>query len=372
VTARRGLAAAADALRPVEWLGDRIRYLDQTKLPGREVFVDARDVSDVADAIRRLAVRGAPLLGIVAGYGLALAAVRSRAARPQGLRRDVRRAGRTLVESRPTAVNIAWGVDRVLAVAGNAPRGGETAEALRSAVVAEAQRIDADERAACDAIGRFGAELIPKGSNVLTHCNTGSLATGWEGTAQAVITSAWQAGRCMHVWVDETRPLLQGARLTAWELGRLGIPLTLVVDGAAGSLMAGGRVQAVVVGADRIAANGDVTNKVGTYSLAVLARHHRIPFIVAAPSSTVDPATPSGAEIRIEERDGSEVTFPFGVALAPPGTVAANPAFDVTPAGLVSAIVTERGVVRPASAAGLRRVVGQADGPGPRARAVGA
>ncbi len=372
MTRRRSVARAGDAPRPVEWLGDRLRFLDQTKLPGREVFVIARDVSDVAEAICTLAVRGAPLLGIVAGYGVALAAVRSTATRPEALRRDLRRAGRTLVNSRPTAVNVAWAVDRVLSAAGTAPAPGATVVALRAAVVAEAQRIDAEERAACDAIGRFGAELIPPGSNVLTHCNTGSLATGWDGTAQAVIVSAWKAGRCLHVWVDETRPLLQGARLTAWELRGLGVPMTLVVDGAAGSLMARGLVQAVVVGADRIAANGDVANKVGTYSLAVLARQHRIPFVVAAPSSTVDAATPSGAEIRIEERDAAEVTVPFGMALAPPGTAAANPAFDVTPARLVSAIVTERGVVRPASPAGLRRVVGSANGRGLSTRAVGA
>jgi methylthioribose-1-phosphate isomerase len=347
----------AGALRPVEWLGDRVRILDQTCLPGREVYLDARDPSEVAGAIRRLAVRGAPLLGIAAGYAVALAAVTSPASVARGVVRDLQRAARVLVASRPTAVNVAWAADRAVDAGRVAAAAGGDAATVARAVVAEAERIDREERSACLAIGAAGADLVPKGSKVLTHCNTGTLATGWEGTAQAVITAAWAAGRCVHVWVDETRPLLQGARLTAFELRRRGVPMTLVADGAAGSLMARGEVQLVVVGADRIAANGDVANKVGTYQLAVLAKHHRIPFLVAAPVSTVDLGTPTGADIPIEERDPSEVTTPFGVAFAATGTPAANPAFDVTPARLVWAIVTDAGVVRPVSATALRRAV---------------
>jgi methylthioribose-1-phosphate isomerase len=329
--------------------------------------VEALDAADVAGAIRRLAVRGAPLLGIAVGYGMALAAVRSSARDGRGMLSDLQRASDALVASRPTAVNVAWAASRVLAAARDAQArtradGPAAAGAVRRAAVAEAERIDAQERAACQAIATAGARLVPAGSKVLTHCNTGTLATGWEGTAQGVIASAFEAGRCVHVWVDETRPLLQGARLTAFELRRRGIPMTLIADSAAGALMAAGEVQAVVVGADRIAANGDVANKVGTYPLAVLARHHGIPFLVAAPVSTIDPATPDGGGITIEERDPAEVTEPFGTSFAPEGTPAANPAFDVTPAGLISAIVTDRGVVRPVSAAGLRRVL-TADGP---------
>jgi len=348
-------------VRPVEWSDGVVRILDQRKLPRAERYLRSRTPEDVARAIRTLAVRGAPLLGIAAGYGMALAARRSKATGPRGVLRDLERAGKLLKASRPTAVNIAWAVDRVAeaaerAVGSREVKGRGAAEAVREAVTAEADRIRLEDEAACDAIGRLGAELLPEKSNVLTHCNTGALATGGWGTAQGVIVAAHRGGKGIHVWVDETRPVLQGARLTAWELQRFGVPMTLVSDGAAGSLMARGLVDAVVVGADRIAGNGDVANKVGTYSLAVLAAHHRIPFYVAAPISTVDLATPSGEAIVIEERDPREVTQFRGIRLAPEDTPALNPAFDVTPAGLITAIVTERGVLRPPFPSSLRRL----------------
>ena len=340
---------------PVVWLGDRVRILDQTRLPVEERYLEARTPEAIARAIRTLAVRGAPLLGIAAGYGVALAAATSRARTGPGVLGDVRRAAALLVASRPTAVNIPRAVRRTVDAAGAA---GPSPASIRSGALAEAHRIAQEEREACREIGRLGASLIPDGADVLTHCNTGVLATGGIGTAQGVITSAVEAGRSLHVWVGETRPVLQGARLTAWELQRAGVPMTLVADAAAGSLMARGLVSLVVVGADRIAWNGDTANKVGTYQLAILARHHRIPFYVAAPVSTVDLATPDGAAVVVEERDPNEVIRPFGSAFAPAGTVAANPAFDVTPGGSIDAIVTGRGGARPPYRSSLRRLAG--------------
>jgi methylthioribose-1-phosphate isomerase len=341
-----------DPIVPVS-LGERsLRILDQRRLPSEERVIEATDVGTVVEAIRTLAVRGAPLLGITAAYGLVLASRRSTASGPAGLRRDLERAGAQLASARPTAVNLRWAVERVLgrvhraAAEGALPRGQRGIEAIRGAVLDEALRIAVEDEAACTAIGRLGAELLPAGARVLTHCNTGALATGGWGTAQGILVAARAAGNGIEVWVDETRPLLQGARLTAWELLRMGVPSTLVVDGAAGSLMARGLVDAVVVGADRIAANGDVANKVGTYSLAVLATHHRVPFYVAAPTSTIDPAASSGPAIEIEDREADEVRAFAGLPVAPAGVAVANPAFDVTPAGLVTAIVTEHGVAR--------------------------
>ncbi len=264
------------------------------------------------------------------------------------------RAANRLIGSRPTAVNIAWAAERVLTSARAALDGG--VEAVRAAGVDEALAIAHEDEEACLAIGRLGTAFVPDEANVLTHCNTGALATGGSGTALGVIAAAHEAGKRVHVWVGESRPVLQGARLTTWELQRLAIPMTLVADTAPGSLMARGLVDLVLVGADRIAANGDVANKVGTYQLAVLARHHHIPFYVAAPVSTIDLKTPTGAGVVIEERDPAEVTAPLGVSFAAPGTPAANPAFDITPASLITAIITDRGVAGPpwrSSLAGL-------------------
>jgi methylthioribose-1-phosphate isomerase len=333
-------------VKAVEWTGGSLRILDQTRLPGEEVVIEAFTVDDITTAIRRLAVRGAPLLGIAAARGMALAVLRSAALGTAEVLDDLERAGAALVGSRPTAANIGWSVVRVLRAAQQGAGAGSV-EATRAAVLEEAERIALEDEASCEAIARLGAELLPPSGNVLTHCNTGALATGGSGTAQGMIVAACRSGKRLHVWVDETRPVLQGSRLTAWELQRAGIPMTLVADTAAGSLMAGGRVDAVVVGADRIAANGDVANKVGTYQLAVLAKHHRIPFYVAAPFSTVDFSTGTGGDIAIEQRDPAEVLAPGGLVIAPVGTPVANPAFDLTPAELITAIVTDRGVALP-------------------------
>ena len=304
----------------IEWMGDHIRLIDQRRLPEELVLVDVDTVEQLCELIFELAIRGAPALGAAGAMGVALASV-------QGGSTDA--AARMLKATRPTAVNLAWGVDRALAAADP---------------VAEAVRIAADDVTVNQAIGEHGMAVVADGARVLTHCNTGSLAcVGW-GTALGVIRSAHDAGRQPSVWVDETRPVLQGARLTAWELQRLGIPATLVVDAMAGSLMAAGEVDLAIVGADRIAANGDVANKIGTYSLAVLARHHGVPFYVAAPTSTIDPATTSGAQIVVEQRPGDEVVQVGGVRLAPEGMAAQNWAFDVTPAELVTGYITEQGI----------------------------
>jgi methylthioribose-1-phosphate isomerase len=304
---------------------------------------------------------------------MALAARRSKARGPRGVRRDLARAERLLKASRPTAANIGWATERVMnaadgAIRSSAANGAAEANLVRRVVIEEATRIALDDAESCEAIGRLGAELLPEKANVLTHCNTGALATGGWGTAQGIIVAGHRAGKRIHVWIDETRPVLQGARLTAWELQRFGVPMTLVSDSAAGTLMAGGLVDAIVVGADRIAENGDVANKVGTYQLAVLASRHRIPFYVAAPLSTVDLDTPSGEAVVIEERDPGEVTEPLGVPVAPAGTPAFNPAFDITPAELITAIVTDRGVIRPPFLSMLRRLsrrgAGSAEGSG--------
>jgi methylthioribose-1-phosphate isomerase len=291
---------------------DAVVVLDQRRLPEQEAELRCRSSAEVAEAIRTLAVRGAPAIGIAAAYGLALAAARGE---------DLDSAVDALAASRPTAVNLRWAL-----------------EAMRDDPTRErALRIHADEVDRCRLMGAHAVELFPAGSRVLTHCNAGGLATGGYGTALGAVRAAHEADRVSHVWVGETRPLLQGARLTAWELEQLGIPHAVIADGAAASFMAGGEVDVVVTGADRIAANGDTANKIGTYALAVLAAHHGVPFVVVAPTSTLDPSTEGGDEIPIEERDPAEVTTRFA---------ARNPAFDVTPAGLVGAIVTERGVHR--------------------------
>jgi methylthioribose-1-phosphate isomerase len=361
------------AVRSVEWVDGTVRILDQRRLPRTERYLRPRGADGVAEAIRTMAVRGAPLLGIASAYGMALAARGSKARGPRGMLRDIERAGNLLKASRPTAVNIGWAVDRVAAAAeralrSSAARGREGVDLVRRVVMDEATRIALEDETSCDAIGRLGAELLPEKANVLTHCNTGALATGGWGTAQGVIVAAHQSGKRVHVWVDETRPVLQGARLTAWELQRFDVPMTLIADSAAGSLMARGLVDAVVVGADRIAATGDVANKVGTYQLAVLAGHHRIPFYVAAPFSSVDLDTPSGEAVVIEERDPREVTEPLGVRFAPEGTPVLNPAFDITPAELITAIITDRGVIRSPFPNALRRLArvppGSAEAPG--------
>jgi methylthioribose-1-phosphate isomerase len=323
----------------IEWRQGRVRLIDQRELPGELRFVECASVDELGDAITSLAVRGAPALGAAGAYGVALAA------RMIDDGDAVRASARRLADARPTAVNLSWGVERALTAweCGGA-----------DAALAEAERIAAADVAANRALAGFGAELVPDGARVLTHCNTGSLATVGYGTALGVVRAAHEAGKQPRVWAGETRPLLQGARLTAWELDRLGIPVTLIADVMAGSLLATGNVNLVLVGSDRIAANGDIANKIGTYPLAVVAREHDVPFIVAAPTSTIDLATPAGSAIPVEERPADEVVRIAGQRIAPDGVAAANRAFDVTPARLVTAIVTERGVIRPPYEDGLR------------------
>ena len=332
------------------WTGSSLEMIDQTRLPGELVTLECRDYREVARAIRQMRVRGAPAIGVAAAYGVALAALASRAPDVEALGADLREAGAALRATRPTAVNLAWAVERTLrALAGQTSVG-----AAREAILAEATRISDEDEAMCRAIGRHGSQLIPDGARILTHCNAGGLATVSYGTALGVIRAAHEQGKRIHVFVDETRPVLQGARLTAWELAREGIPLTLIADNMAGHFMRRGQIDLAVVGADRIAANGDVANKIGTYTVAVLAREHGLPFYVAAPSSTVDLSVASGEHIPIEERRPEEVLELAGKRIAPPGVQAANPAFDVTPARYVSAIVTEAGVIRPPFEPGLR------------------
>ena len=336
--------AHREPLRPVLYdeAGDAVRLLDQRLLPDEETWLSLRGAEAVAEAIRDLAVRGAPAIGVAAAYALACEARRgaSRAA--------LQAAAERLVQARPTAVNLSWAVRRMAERFGDGP----------AALLREAHAIRDEDEAACRRMGELGAALIPEKARILTHCNAGALATAGYGTALGIVRAAFDAGKGVAVFADETRPFLQGARLTAWELQRDGIPVTLLTDGMAGWLMQRGEIACVVVGADRIAANGDVANKIGTYSLAVLARHHGLPFYVAAPWSTVDLATPSGADIPIEERESEEVVTLAGKRIAPAGVRARYPAFDVTPAALVTAIVTERGISREPHAAGLRSLGG--------------
>ncbi len=344
----------------LRWVGDvtgQLEILDQTRLPGALEWVACRDVATVVEAIKSLRVRGAPAIGIAGGYGLAVAAgeavhdrLLSEAARAHVLAR-----AEELATARPTAVNLRWAVERCVAAIDHLP-GDTPADALGQALLAEARAIHAEDRELCAAIGRHGAAELPAG-DILTHCNTGALATGGAGTALGVITAAWDAGRRFTVFADETRPLFQGARLTAWELVERGIPVTVLVDSAAGHLLATGRIATVIVGADRITACGDTANKIGTYSLAVLAAAHGVPFYVAAPSSTFDLAIDSGVEIPIEERAAEEVLAPLGVRAAPAGAAAFNPAFDVTPARLIRGIITERGVITPVNRDTIRHML---------------
>ena len=345
----------------LRWHGDaagHLELLDQTLLPVRLEWIACRDVDTVIEAIQSLRVRGAPAIGVAGGYGLVVAAGEAARDRlgPQQARAHVLARGERLACARPTAVNLRWAVERVLAAVAGLPEETDAA-ALGRAILAEARNIHDEDRRLCAAIGTHGAAILPEGG-VLTHCNTGTLATGGDGTALAVITTAWEQGRRFDVFADETRPLFQGARLTAWELVERGIPVTVLVDAAAGQLLRTGRIGACIVGADRITANGDTANKIGTYGLAVLAEAHGVPFFVAAPSSTFDLRLDTGEDIPIEERAAAEVLRPLGVQAAPEKARAYNPAFDVTPARLITAIITERGVIRPVTRDGVRAVLG--------------
>jgi len=348
------MSADADRFSPIAWAGDHLRLLDQTRLPGEEAWFECRRPEDVAAAIRRLSVRGAPAIGVAAAYGLVLGIDPGSGAGPEETARRFAEVSDLLAGTRPTAVNLRWALARGREVFRRAVAEGGGAAAAHAALLAWAERLHADDVETNRRIGAHGARLFAAGDRALTHCNTGALATAGYGTALGVIRASFDAGRLASVWVDETRPLLQGARLTAWELGRLGIPHRLVTDSSAGALMARGLVDRIVVGADRIAANGDTANKIGTYPLAVLARRHGVPFYVAAPLSTIDPDTVSGDAIPIEEREGDEVTTLAGAAVAPAGAIALNLAFDVTPAELITAIVTDAGVLEPPYEASIR------------------
>ncbi|MEO8286603.1 MAG: S-methyl-5-thioribose-1-phosphate isomerase [Chloroflexota bacterium] len=331
---------------PVEWLPDgTLRLVDQTILPLRLEYILCRDVDTLADSIRTLKVRGAPSIGVAAGYGLCLAAANSNAADVSSLLDDVQQAASSLAATRPTAVNLAWALEEVLQAARAAAQTGSI-DAVKQAIHTAALRLDLENQDANKRMGLAGAELFHNGMNIITHCNAGPLAAGGIGSALGVIYTAHSQGKSLHVWVDETRPLLQGARLTTWELQQWGVPCTLVADNMAASLMAAGKVDAVLVGADRIAANGDTANKVGTYGLAVLAHAHGIPFYVAAPTSTFDLSCPAGSDIVIEQRHADEITHHGGKLYAPDGVAVYNPAFDVTPNRLISAIIAESGISR--------------------------
>jgi methylthioribose-1-phosphate isomerase len=345
-------------IQTLEWTDKGVRFLDQTKLPTEESYVTATTYQQVADAIRTMVVRGAPAIGVAAGMGIALGVKNSKAETVGDLKKDFDQICSAIGETRPTAVNLFWAIRRMQ----------EKFETLRvrpmpqikQALIEEAQRMHAEDIAANQAMGRHGATLMPASGGVLTHCNAGALATAGYGTALGVIRAAVEQGKKIHVYADETRPFLQGSRLTAWELIKDGIPTTVISDNMAGAMMSYGKIGAIVVGADRIAANGDVANKIGTYTVAVLAKEHGIPFYVAAPISTVDLATPDGSGIPIENRNVKEVSHIAGKQMVPDGVEIENPAFDVTPAKYVTAIITERGIARPPYEDSLRKLAEEA------------
>ena len=353
------------SLPTLAWTGDaatgHLVLLDQTRLPLEVHQRECRRLEDVVESIRSLRVRGAPAIGVAAAYGVVVGMQPFRENSREDFDRQLGEVTTTLADSRPTAVNLAWALSRSTGCAGNRPD--LDSASIHNRLLEEAVAIQDEDRHTCQAIGRHGAELMPRGAGVLTHCNAGGLATAGSGTALAVLFAAADLGLDIEVYVDETRPLLQGARLTTWELTRHGIPTTLICDSMAAWAMRQGRVQAVITGADRIASNGDAANKIGTYALAVLAREHGVPFYIAAPRSTFDFSLTCGEEIPIEERDGGEITRGFGRQTAPDGIGTWNPAFDVTPAELITALVTERGVIEPVTSQQIAEVLGT-DGDG--------
>ena len=344
-------------IQTLEWTDRGVRFLDQTKLPTEETYVTCKTHEQVADVIRNMVVRGAPAIGVAAAMGIALGVSNSKAEASGDLKREFDEICDIIRKTRPTAANLFWAIRRMQ----------EKFERIRirpipqikQDLIEEAKRMHAEDIAANQAMGRHGATLMPPAGGVLTHCNAGALATAGYGTALGVIRAAVEQGKKIHVFADETRPFLQGSRLTAWELTKDGIPTTVISDNMAGAMMQQGKIGAIVVGADRIAANGDVANKIGTYTVAVLAREHNIPFYVAAPISTVDLACPNGEEIPIEQRDAKEVTHIAGRQMVPDGAGVENPAFDVTPAKYVAAIITERGIARAPYHESLRKLAAQ-------------
>ena len=333
-----------DPFRTIEWKDDHIRLLDQTLLPREENYLDIYEVDELCAAIKRLAVRGAPAIGVAAAMGIALGMLKVPISDLGSIADCFRALSSQIAATRPTAINLFWALDRMKSVFD--ANIGKDLNQIQTILIQEAVSIESEDRRLCERIGLAGRDLFQDGDVILTHCNAGGLATAGYGTALGVVRAAFEAGRNIRVFADETRPLNQGSRITAWELMKLGIPVTLITDNTAGALMQAGEITKAIVGADRIAANGDTANKIGTYSVAVLADRHDIPFYVAAPLSTIDMKLPSGKSIPIEERDPMEVTHIFGVSVAPTGVPARNIAFDVTPNELIAGIITEMGVAR--------------------------
>jgi len=336
--------------QPIAWLGDRVKILDQTLLPGKEVYLELKDYRAVASAIKELKVRGAPVIGVAGAYAVALGALSIKAAGREAFLLELQKVIDSVTATRPTARNLFFALERLKKIAEK----GKNPESIKKALVAEATKIHGEEAAATERIARHGAGLLKDGWTVLTHCNTGPLAAPDYGTALGVIIRAYGRGKNLSVFATETRPLLQGARLTAWELQQAGVPFTLITDSAAGYFMKSGKIDCVITGADRVAANGDAANKIGTYTLAVLAKENGIPFYIAAPVSTIDVSLKSGDEIPIEERRTEEITSINGKRIAPEGTRAANPAFDVTPHRYITALITDKGVIKRPYTAGIK------------------
>src|SRR5947207_12289591 len=334
---------------------DVVVMIDQRKLPAEEIYVRCTTAAEVARAIKTMVIRGAPAIGVAAAFGIALGMRKSTATGTQKFAAEFHKTCELMASTRPTAVNLFWAIERMKRVFAAAAEAGASVEQIQDRLDREAQAVHDEDLASCRAMGAFGAEVVPADAKILTHCNAGALATAGYGTALGVVRGAIEAGKHVVVFADETRPFLQGARLTAWELLRDGIPTTIITDNMSGALMGQGKVNFVVVGADRIAANGDTANKIGTYGVAVLAREHNIPFYVAAPLSTIDLNTPDGSRIPIEERNAREVTHVAGTQLAATGALIWNPAFDVTPHHFISGIITERGIFRPPYIESLKR-----------------
>jgi methylthioribose-1-phosphate isomerase len=347
-------------LPTIEWRDGAVVMVDQRKLPSEEVYVECRSATEVAKAIKTMVIRGAPAIGVAAAMGLALGVETSKATGTQKLAAEFYKLCELMAGTRPTAVNLFWAIDRMKLSFAAGVTAGESVNQIKVRLIAEARAIHDEDVASCRAIGEHGAEVVPDGSHVLTHCNAGALATAGYGTALGVIRGAIERGKKVAVFADETRPFLQGARLTAWELVKDGIDTTVITESMAAPLMRDGRIDLVVVGADRIAANGDTANKVGTYTVALVAREHNVPFYVAAPVSTIDLETPEGRQIPIEERPAREVTHVKAIRLAAEGAKIFNPAFDVTPHTLIAGIITERGIARPPYVESLAALVGRA------------
>jgi len=339
-------------MNPIEWLGNRLRIIDQTRLPGEKVYLELSSYQEVIEAIKQLRVRGAPTIGVTAAYGVVLGAQSIESDKPEHYLTRLHHICDEIASARPTAVNLSKSTERMKAVSVL----GDDIVQIKAAVISEAIKIESEENESTMMMSKFGAELIEDGFNILTHCNAGTLATTGYGTALGVIKAAREQGKRIHVFADETRPLLQGARLTAWELMQEDIPVTLITDSMAGHFIGRGKINCVIVGADRITANGDTANKIGTYTLAILAKENNIPFYVAAPFSSIDFSLPSGEQVPIEERNQQEVTHIQGIPIAPEGVSIANPAFDVTPHRYITAIITEKQIVRKPYVTNLKRL----------------